>query len=1253
MATANWRGGRAITLGLVAATAGIFALTRVDASGRSAATHTRADARPAATRSQTAVAGRPDDATRRRAFEQMARLPLRFEANTGQASGDAQFTARGLDYGLRLAPGRAEIAMAAGRDRGAAVHVTLPGANTRARVTGLDSLPGVTHYYRGSDAAAWRTGVRTYARVRYEGVYPGIDLVYYGNQDRLEYDFVLAPGADPSTIRLRPDGVSRIEIAESGDLLLHVAGGEPIRQERPITYQTIDGARREVPSRYVLHGREVGFEVGAYDRGVELTIDPVIVYSTFFGGNSQETIYDMALDPAGNIYVTGTSQDAAGFPTTPGAFQAAKPGIVNTSDAFVSKFNSSGSALVYSTFLGGSGDENNTVVSGRPARIAVDAAGNAYVAGVTQSANFPVSGNAADPTYGGTSPSNSPDGFYVKFSPTGGFLYGTFIGGTDRDFATGIGVDAAGNVYVSGFTRSDTVTEGFVTTAGAHQTAIGGAQDNFLVKFDTNGARTYATYIGGTGAESIYEVSGSLAVAPNGICYVTGDTASTNFPIVNGRQGTNGGGQNDVYLAKYDTTIAGAGALLYSTYLGGNNDDSANSVVIAGGGTVFLAGQTRSANFPIQGGLFPTFQGGLVDAFVAKVDTTLAGAASLTYSTFLGGTANDNAWDVAVDAAGGARVAGDTQSADFPMAGPVLSTFATIQGFLSELNPAGSALTFSTYYLPGGNFKTVTTVVVDANGNSLIAGGENNVLGNPPSASGFPLVNAFQTTYGGGDADGFIARFGNPLDTDNDGLPTDFETRFGLDPNSGLGNDGAAGDPDGDGLSNLQELTQGSHPRGFVITFLAEGATGTFFDTRIAIANPTAARALVLTRFQKDGGAMIPQYTVVQPHSRATIDVEGLTGMESAAFSSLIEADVQVVADRTMTWGAGGYGSHAERGILTRTSTTWYLAEGATHGAFDLFYLLQNPGPTEAQVEISFLRPAPAPPIVRPYTLPPTSRVTIYLDQIPGLEQAEVSASLRSTNGVPFIAERSMYFSLPGQPFAGGHESAGVTAAATRWFLAEGATGTFFHMFILVANPSPQDANVEMQYLLANGQVVTRTHPVAANSRFTLNVATEGPELASAAVSTIVTSTNSVPIVVERAMWWPASGGPWYEAHNSPGETTTGTRWAMAEGESGGPSGKQTYILIANTSAFAGSARVTLLFEDGTTAQRTYNLAANSRLTVSTQVDFPATADKRYGALIESLGATPAELVVERAMYSNADGVIWAAGTNALATKLP
>ena len=271
---------------------------------------------------------------------------------------------------------------------------------------------------------------------------------------------------------------------------------------------------------------------------------------------------------------------------------------------------------------------------------------------------------------------------------------------------------------------------------------------------------------------------------------------------------------------------------------------------------------------------------------------------------------------------------------------------------------------------------------------------------------------------------------------------------------------------------------------------------------------------------------------------------------------------------------------------------------------------------------------------------------------MPGLAETDVSAAIRSTNTVPIIVERAMYFTRPDQVFAGGHESAGVTTAATRWFLAEGATGSFFNMFILIANPSTDAATVQIDYLLTNGQTVTVPHTVAANSRLTLNVALEAPELVSANMSTVATSTNGVPIVVERAMWWPAPGNNWQEAHNSPGETVTGARWAMGEGESGGPQAKQTYILIANTSAFVGTARVLLLFEDGTTAEKTFQLPASSRTNVSVQVEFPQAIDRRYGALVESLGATPAQLVVERAMYANANGIVWAAGTNALATKL-
>jgi hypothetical protein len=248
-----------------------------------------------------------------------------------------------------------------------------------------------------------------------------------------------------------------------------------------------------------------------------------------------------------------------------------------------------------------------------------------------------------------------------------------------------------------------------------------------------------------------------------------------------------------------------------------------------------------------------------------------------------------------------------------------------------------------------------------------------------------------------------------------------------------------------------------------------------------------------------------------------------------------------------------------------------------------------------------------------------------------------------------------MYLDQPGRALGAGHESAGVTAPATQWFLAEGSTGSYFDLFILIANPNPTPATIEADYLLTTGQVITRSYTVPGNSRFNIWVDQE-PGLADVAVSTRVRSTNGVPIIVERSMWWPGpTSATWQEAHNSPGETTTGTRWAMAEGESGGPRDTDTYVLIANTSPFAGTIRATVLFEDGTPAvTREYAIGASARFNIAPAADefFPETRGKRFGMLIESIGGTPAQIVVERAMYSDAGGVNWAAGTNALATKL-
>ncbi len=375
----------------------------------------------------------------------------------------------------------------------------------------------------------------------------------------------------------------------------------------------------------------------------------------------------------------------------------------------------------------------------------------------------------------------------------------------------------------------------------------------------------------------------------------------------------------------------------------------------------------------------------------------------------------------------------------------------------------------------------------------------------------------------------------------------------------------------------------------------------------------------MLTRFQKGDGTTIRDYRVVPPMQRATIDVEGLAGLDAAEFSTLVEADVQVVVDRTMTWDQNGYGSHAERGILTRTATKWYFAEGATFGPFNLFYLVQNPNTQAAQVRVTYLLPTGS-PLVKDYVVGPQSRFNIWVDNegltdpaLAALASAELSAIIESTNGVPIIAERAMYLDQPGRPLGAGHESAGVTAPATQWFLAEGATGDYFDLFILIANPQATPATVQADYLLTTGQVITRTYTVPANSRFNIWVDQE-PGLANAALSTRITSTNGVEIIVERAMWWPGpTSNTWQEAHNSPGEVTTGTRWAFAEGEVGGARNTDTYVLIANTSATAGTIRATVLFEDGTApVTRDYPIGASARFNIAPAADefFPETRRK-------------------------------------------
>jgi len=514
-----------------------------------------------------------------------------------------------------------------------------------------------------------------------------------------------------------------------------------------------------------------------------------------------------------------------------------------------------------------------------------------------------------------------------------------------------------------------------------------------------------------------------------------------------------------------------------------------------------------------------------------------------------------------------------------------------------------------------------------------------------------------------GDTNGWADIFARQASTDgdSDGLPPEWETQFGLDPSSAAGDDGAAGDPDGDGKTNLQEYQDGTHPRGFFKRYLAEGALNSFFDTRLALLNVGQNTGRVLLRFLQPGGITLPRFEELPVARRRTLTRPDFSGLVSFDFSTVVESDQPIVVDRTMSWDASGYGSHAESGVAS-PSTTWYLAEGSTSGDFALFYLLQNPNPTATTATVRYLRPFGQAPIERQYTLAPDSRRTIAVDA-EGLELASTDVSAAITGTQPIIAERAMYMTRLGQTFAAGHGSAGVTAPATSWFLAEGATGPFFDLFILLANPMGQAAEVDVDYLLTDGTTYTTRYSVPANGRVTIWVDDEQipagsgvKPLDNVAVSSTITSTNGVPIIAERTMWWPSpalAAAYWMEAHNSPGATATATRWAMAEGEVGGPQAAETYILIANTSAFGGSTRVTLYFDDGATAEKVVALPPRSRTTLGVSSEFPAASGRRFGAVVESLGATPAQIVVERAMYTSPGGVTWAAGTNALATPVP
>jgi hypothetical protein len=694
-------------------------------------------------------------------------LPISFEANAGQTDAQVRYLARGSGYGLFLTATGAVLSLEAPAAppvdgqlglssvsvlgspfsvpksppqsvSGVALAMNLVGANPAAQVTGLDQLPGTSNYFIGNDPSQWHTHIANYGQVQYQGVYPGVNLVYYGNQQQLEYDFVVAPGANPGQIQFKVLGADSISLDKQGSLVLSTALGD-VLEHAPVIYQEVGGARQPVAGQFVLLGQdEVGFQVGPYHASLPLTIDPVLSYSTFLGGSRDDEGWGIAVDRAGNAYITGGA-GSTDFPTTAGAFQTSQGG-----SAFVTKLNAAGTALIYSTYVGGSGHNLSHGWEGDAScAIAVDGSGTAYVTGYTPSTDFPTTAGAFQTTH--ASDGGGEDAFVTKLNATGtALLYSTYLGASGDDLGQGIAVDGSGNAYVSGFTSSTDLP----TTAGAFQTNLRSTQNVFVTKLNATGtALIYGTYLGGSGDDVGY----GIAVDGSGNAYVTGNTRSTDFPTTAGAfQTTFGGGYNDVFVTKLNAIGT---ALIYSTYLGGVSSDWGQGIAVDGSGNAYVTGYTYSSNFPTTAGAFQTnYRGSNGNAFVTKLNAT---GTALIYSTYLGGSGGAGAGAIAVDGSGNADVTGETGSADFPTTADAFRTSFgghVVSVFVTKLNATGTALIYSTYLGVGG-VQDGFGIAVDGSDNAYVTGSA--------AAITFPTTaGAFQTIHDGpGYDDAWVAKF--------------------------------------------------------------------------------------------------------------------------------------------------------------------------------------------------------------------------------------------------------------------------------------------------------------------------------------------------------------------------------------------------------------------------------------------------------------------------------------------------------------
>jgi hypothetical protein len=688
-----------------------------------------------------------------KAVTTLSHLPVSFEANRGQFDRRVAFAAHGPGYTLFLTSSGTMDVLQAGLPRQqyearterqlgqmfspapprkqAVVRFHFVRANPRPRIVGLNELPGKVNYFLGNDPHQWHTNIPTYARVEYQDIYPGINLVYSSRNGRLEYDWIVRPGGNPTLIKLLVEGGRHVRLDGADNLVLE-SGVGLVRQSKPVIYQRRGGRKHIIAGGYVLRGQQAHFRVGAYDVQKPLVIDPSLTYSTYLGGSDYDAGHGIAVDSSGNAYVTGFTLSTNFPPRNP-----LQPASGAPADAFVTKLNASGTGSVYTTYLGGNGADEGS-------GIAIDSAGSAYVTGNTLSTNFPTQ-NSVQAASGG-----DDDAFVAKLDPSGGVLvYSTYLGGRKSDGGEGIAVDRSGDAYVTGATTS----AHFPTHNPLQPTNDGGYLKAFVTELNAAGsALVYSTYLGGSSGDGGY----SIALDSAGNAYVTGSTASTDFPIQNPVQAAYGGA-GDAFVSELN---AGGTALGYSTYLGGSGQDTGYGIAVSSSGNAYVTGYTQSTDFPTTSGSFQTSHSFSCNAWACGSTafvTKLSIAGSLVYSTYLGGSGSDEGHGIAVDGSGNAYVAGLTLSTDFPTQDPVQAAKNGDRGdaFATKLDASGRVLLYSTY-LGGTDFDEAFGLTVDSTGSAYVTG--------DTRSANFPTQTPLQAANSGAD-DAFIVKIGAaPLD---------------------------------------------------------------------------------------------------------------------------------------------------------------------------------------------------------------------------------------------------------------------------------------------------------------------------------------------------------------------------------------------------------------------------------------------------------------------------------------------------------